>query len=652
MLKKLSLGLGLLLIMAAGATAQDHFISSPDKKIKATVTIGKNISYSIDFKEKHIILPSVISISFADGTVLGLNPAIKKTETNTVNTIVKPLYGITATIPENYNELKIEFKNNYAVIFRVYNEGFAYRFISNITGDVIVSSERNDYHFADNYSAYFHPAMSESNYRLQKVSDYRQKPNYSSLPVLVKGPDGLNIMLHEADVFNYPCLTVAADTANANTLTGEHSAYPKTVEIGGYSNFNLVVKQRENYIAKTTGQRNFPWRLIAFNETDKDILSNQLVYLLAAQSRLTDTQWIKPGKVAWDWWNALNLSGVSFKTGFNTDTYKYYADFAAANGISYINLDEGWSDQFDLLKTAEKLNMDELVAYAKQKKVGIILWCVWRTLDRQMIPALDKFEKWGIAGLKVDFMDRDDQVVVEFHERLLKEAAKRKLLINFHGAYHPTGLSRTYPNNINVEGVKGLEWNKFDKDGVSPEHDVTIPFIRMFAGSMDYTPGAMQNYNRADWKQIFDRPMSQGTRCHQLAMYAVYYGPLQMLADAPTAYQKEPQVLKFLSDVSTIWDEVKPIDGAVGKYLCVARKKANNWYVGAMTNWDKRELNIKLDFLEKGKNYRAEIFADGINADRIGSDTNYSTAVFKNGDSIRINMAPGGGWVAHFTLLN
>lgn len=628
------------------AFGKDFNLESPDQKIQAVISVEKNIQYSLFYQGKNYVLPSTISMELGNGKTLGINPAIKKSSMQSVNHQLKPLYGITTHVTEQYNELKLVIKENYSVTFRVYNEGFAWRFSSDFQGDLIVNSEQSDFLFAGNYTAYFHPSLSEASYRVQKISDFQLQPNYSSLPVLVKTTDGTNILIHEADVFNYPCLTLSSDSSHTGLLTGHHSAYPKSVKPGGYNNFNLEVTETEKYIAKTTGQRDFPWRVISFAENDQDILNNQLVYLLASENRLTDVSWIKPGKVAWDWWNALNLSGVPFVTGFNTETYKYFIDFAAANGIEYVNLDEGWSDQFDLMKVTDKLDMQELIQYAKNKHVGIILWCVWRTLDRQMIEALDQFEKWGISGLKVDFMDRDDQVVVEFHERLLKEAARHKMLVNYHGAYHPTGMSRTYPNNINVEGVRGLEWDKFNPEGTSPDHDVTIPFIRMFAGAMDYTPGAMGNYNKQDWKQIFDRPVSQGTRCHQLGMYVVYFAPLQMLADAPTAYEKEPELLQYLSQVPTTWDHTIPLEGKVGEFVSIARQKGTSWYIGSMTNWDARKIDIMLDFLEEGKTYEALMFIDGPNAARVGSDYVIDKKTVRKGDKITVNMAQGGGFAA------
>ncbi len=608
------------------------------------VTTDKRIKYSVSFNDTVYILPSSVFMQLKNGKILGNNPFVKDIKRRTVNNRLVKIYGINKEIIENYNELRVDFIDNYSVVFRAYNEGVAWCFETNIDNNIYVKKDNVEFNFAKNYLVYFHPSLSESFYRLQKISETELKPNYSSLPILIKPKNGLNILIHESDVLDYPCLNIKSNAERINSLTGIHSFYPKSFKPGGHNNFNLVVTETEDYIAKTVGKRTFPWRLIAFEEEDKNILNNDLVYLLASKNKITNTDWIKPGKVAWDWWNAMNLSGVNFKTGFNTETYKYFIDFAAKNNIEYINIDDGWSDWFDLTKVTPKLNMDELIEYAKSKNVGIFLWCVWWTIDKQMTEAFDLFQKWGVKGVKVDFMDRDDQIVVNFQERLLKEAAKRKILVNYHGAFHPVGMSRTYPNNINVEGVLGLEWNKFSAKGVTPGHDVTIPFIRMFAGSMDYTPGAMNNYNQKEWRQINHRPMSQGTRCHQLAMYIVYYGALQMLSDSPTAYEKDIDCLNFLSDVPTVWDETYPLDCKVGEYVNIARKKDNDWYVGGMTNWQERKVHVKLDFLEPGTTYRAEIFTDGVNSDRIGNDYSITYKDVRKGDILHIKMYPGGGY--------
>uniref|UniRef100_UPI0040285DC2 glycoside hydrolase family 97 catalytic domain-containing protein n=1 Tax=Prevotella sp. TaxID=59823 RepID=UPI0040285DC2 len=637
-----------VVLLCLQAQAADYTLTSPDGRISAMVQTADEISMQVSYQGKrYITIPHIQLIT--DKQTLGHRAKVRKATARSTDNIFRPVYGINSTVKEKYNELRIDFKGGYTIVFRAYDEGVAWRFATTLGKSLIVRDEPVDYQFAGNYEAWFHPAMSESDYRRQHVSDAALKPNYTSMPVLVKADDGIDMLLHESDVSNYPCMSLVSSVDKPNTLTAVHPFYPKVTEPGGYKNFDMVVKQREDYIARTSGTRSFPWRIIAFSHSDKDILSNQLVWLLGAGCKLQDTSWIKPGKVAWDWWHGLNLSGVNFHTGFNTDTYKYYIDFAAKHGIEYVNLDEGWSDPFDLTKITSTIDMPELARYARNHGVGLILWCVWHTLDKQMDEAMAQFEKWGIAGLKVDFLDRDDQQLVDFEERTLQAAARHHLLVNFHGAYHPNGLERAYPNNINVEGVKGLEWDKINEEGATPDNAVTIPFIRMFAGPMDYTPGAMENYNRDEWRMIKLRPMSQGTRCQQLAMYVVYNGPLQMLADSPTAYDREPQYIKFLSSIPTVWDETRPIDGHVGEYVSVARRKGGTWFVGGMTNWTPRTQTLRLSFLKPGVTYVADIVSDGLNAARVGSDYVMSTKEVKLGDSLTFSMAPGGGYAVRLT---
>ncbi len=633
------------------AAAQTFTLRSPDNKLALTVTTGNQIRYRMDYNGQAILTDSPVSMTLAGGKKMGVNSKLQNSKTASVNKEVKPLYGISSTIKDQYNELVLNFRDQFSVAFRAYNDGAAYRFITKLPGTITVESEEATFGFPGDYPTYFHitPFLSsfEEHYSRKKISELDSAGRMSSLPVLVEVPNGPRVALLESDLLDYAGLFLKG-SKGSTVLSGVQAAYPKKVHQGGHANFNMIVDERENFIARTSGSRSFPWRIIAVAPTDKDLLNNQLVYLLASESKIGDASWVKPGKVAWDWWNALNLYGVPFKTGFNTETYKYFIDFAAQNGIEYVNLDEGWSEQFDLLKVTDKLDMPEVIRYAKEKNVGLILWCVWHTLDRQMIPALDQFQKWGIAGLKVDFMDRDDQVVVNFYEKLLQEAAKRKMLVNYHGAYKPTGMQRTYPNNINQESVRGMEWDKFNRQGSTPEHAVSLPFIRMVAGGMDYTPGAMTNANQTDWRQVNERPMSQGTRCQQLAMFVVFYAPLQMLADAPTAYQREPEVLNFLKPIPTMWDQTVPLDGKVGDYVAVARRKGNSWFAGAMTDWIPRTVKVKLDFLGNGS-YNAEIFADGPNAHRMGNDYRKTTRQVTRNDEITIEMAPGGGWAARFT---
>jgi alpha-glucosidase len=379
-------------------------------------------------------------------------------------------------------------------------------------------------------------------------------------------------------------------------------------------------------------------------EHDGDLLTNEIVYLLEKPSQFQDTAWIKAGKVAWDWWNDWNIDGVDFKAGINTKTYEYYVDFAAKYGIAYIILDDGWYKLGNLLEVTPDLNMDELIAYAKQKNVGIILWASWKTLDDQLIPALDQFEKWGVKGIKVDFMQRSDQIMIDYFYRVCREAAKRHMLVDYHGDQKPATMMRTWPNLINTEGVRGMEWSKWSAES-EPKHNVTLPFTRMFLGPMDYTPGAMRNATRATFRPINSQPMAMGTRCHQLAMYVVYEAPLQMLSDSPSNYLREPEIMEFLGPVPSEWDETKVLDGKISEYVVVARRNGREWYVGAMSDWTPRTLDVDLSFLPEG-NFTMDAYQDGVNADRNASDYKKVTMQVNRGSKLKLQLASGGGWAA------
>jgi alpha-glucosidase len=407
---------------------------------------------------------------------------------------------------------------------------------------------------------------------------------------------------------------------------------------------DLHVVESADYIATTTGTRTYPWRVIGVVERDGDLLTNQIVYLLEKPSQVQDTSWIKPGKVAWDWWNANNVYGVDFKSGVNTATYKYYIDFAAKYGIPYIILDEGWYKLGNVLDVVPEINMEELTAYAKQKNVGVILWVVWKTLDDQLEAALDQYAKWGVVGIKVDFMQRSDQPLINYFHKVSRETAKRKMLVDFHGDQKPATMTRTWPNLISTEGVRGLEWSKWSADA-EPKHNVTLPFTRMFLGPMDYTPGGMLNATKNTFAPIFNRPMALGTRCHQLAMYVVFESPLQMLSDSPSNYLREPEVMDFLGPVPSVWDDTKVLDARIADYVLVARRNGHDWYVGAMTDWTPRELEVDFSFLPEG-NFQMEAFQDGVNADRQASDYKIVKTQVNKATKMKIKLALGGGWAA------
>ncbi len=471
------------------------------------------------------------------------------------------------------------------------------------------------------------------------------KKTFATLPAVIDYKGKLKIAITDADVRDYPGMYLyRPGNNNRYHLKGMFAPVPSKTEQGGWGLFEKRVTARENYIAMTSGKRSLPWRVMVITDRDAHLAETDMIYKLASPAEI-DGSWVKPGLVSWEWWNDWNLEGVDYKTGINNQTYKAYIDFASQNGIPYVIMDEGWSDQFDLTLPVPGLDVPGLMKYAREKNVKLILWCVWFVLDNQMEKAMALFSQWGAAGVKVDFLDRDDQLLVDFQERCAKTAAKYHLMVDFHGCPKPTGLSRTFPNIINYEGVIGNEYNKFNSNGKSPtpRHNVTIPFTRMMAGPMDYTPGAMRNSTESSYSVSNSTPMSHGTRCQQLGMYIVYDAPLQMLCDAPTQYEKYPDILAFLSKVPVSWDETTVPDGKIGEYIVTIRKKGQSWYIGGLTNWTPRDYTIDFSFLPEGS-YSAEIFKDGVNADKLAEDYTHLTKTVKKGDKLTLHLAPGGGF--------
>jgi alpha-glucosidase len=533
----------------------------------------------------------------------------------------------------------------YAVDFRAYTEGAAYRFETSLPQpEVKIYAEEMNLHFPGNFVVYYPTEESffshnERKYLPQHVADIA--PEFiATLPAVIEADAGVKVAVAESDLEEYPGLWLRGTSGNA--LAATFPPYPLKEKLDNDRDFRVV--ESADYIAVTKGTRTFPWRILGIAKKDADLLTNQLTWLLAKPSQLQDTSWIKPGKVAWDWWNFNNVYNVDFKAGVNTQTYKYYIDFAAKYQIPYIILDEGWYKLGNALEVVPEINMEELTAYAKQKNVGVILWVIWKTLDDQLEPALDQYAKWGVKGIKVDFMQRSDQLLINYYHRVSRETAKRKMLVDFHGDQKPATMTRTWPNLISTEGVRGMEWSKWSAE-TDPDHDVTLPFTRMFLGPMDYTPGAMLNAQKNSFSPIFRRPMSQGTRCHQLAMYVVFESPLQMLSDSPSNYLREPEIMDFLGPVPSEWDETKVLDGRIAQYVAVARRYGKDWYVGAMTNWSPRELELDFSFLPEG-NFNMESFQDGANADRMGSDYKTVKAQVNRETKLKIALAPGGGWAA------
>ncbi|GGH03602.1 retaining alpha-galactosidase [Pedobacter zeae] len=614
---------------------------------------GAKMLWSVKYEGTEVVVPSVISLTLGNGLVLGNHAKVNSIKKASVNTVFNtPVYKKKSVIDE-YNQLTINFKGDFGLILRAYNDGVAYRFFTRKKGEIIVEREEANFNFSKDHKAFI-PYVRDLRENNQYISAFEStydeiplskmvKDSLAISPLLVDLENGKKAAIVEAELVDYPGMFLTRNKEVAHSLHGTFARYPKAERLGGFNKMNYMVTEREAYLAKTSGNRNFPWRAVIISENDRDLLNNDMVQKLSVPSQIADISWIKPGKVAWDWWNDWNISGVDFKAGINTETYKYYIDFAAKNHIEYVVLDEGWSEETDLLKISPHINVKELISYGKQKNVGIILWASWFAINKVLDDAFTQYSSMGIKGFKIDFMDRDDQKMVNSIYNIAKKAADYKLLIDYHGMYKPTGIQRTYPNVINFEGVKGLENAKWTPKDDMPHYETTIPFIRTLAGPMDYTPGAMRNATKADFHPSNSMPMSQGTRSHQLAMYVVYEAPLQMMADSPTAYMKEQESTSFISKIPTTFDETVALDGKVGEYVAIARKKEDKWYIGGLTNWSARTITVDLSFLGKSK-FSAEIFKDGMNANKDAADYKHEIVRVTSADKLTIDMANGGGF--------
>jgi alpha-glucosidase len=637
----------LFVCSACYPAANNYKITSPDNKIALTVTVSKEISLSVAFEGKELLNTSKIAMILANGKVFGENLKIRKAVVSKLDDIIIPVVANKKSrITDNCNILTISFDGGFSLQFRAYNDGVAYRFETSSKEDLTIKNEVCELNFPSGSHAWYplEASFMSHNERtfIYSSLDTIASKHLASLPTLFQ-VNGVDVLVTESDIEDYPGMWLIG--GGSGKMSGTWSKYPDTEKLIG--DRNLFITSSKDYIAVTKGTRAFPWRVFVIAPNDVKLIESDLVYKLAPPNMIADTKWIKPGHVAWDWWNANNIYGVDFKAGINNDTYKYYIDFASKNGIEYIILDEGWYKLGNVLEQIPEINVPELCRYAESKKVGIILWVVWKSFWDNIDEATALYEKWGVKGVKVDFMQRDDQKVVKFYIEAEEKTAVHHLLIDFHGAYKPDGLGRTWPNAITREGVKGMENDKWSKD-INPDHDATLPFTRMIAGPMDYTPGAMVNMDKANFTPNFTRPESQGTRAHQVALYVIYESPLQMLSDSPSNYMKEQETTDFIVKIPVVWDDIIGIDGKVGDYLLLARRSGKEWFIGAITDWTSRDMDLDLSFLPSG-NYAMDIFQDGMNADRYAGDYKHLKTNVKSGDKMKIHLAPGGGWAARIT---
>ena len=634
--------LSVLTLAAVSLTAKDYTVKSPNGKIEAIVGEDAELHLSVRLNGKEVA--AVKQMALADKTG-GIRSA-KKTLVS--DDIVAPFYR-QPRFKATAGQLDLKLNHGFGLQVRAYDEGVAYRFYTTNKGETIITDETATFQFPEDSKAWLsYTTNAEKPFAMAFQNTYHEtllkdaRPLPAFLPTTIDVGEA-KVTILESDLRSYPGMFLKADGDN---LTAVFAPYPKKMDYYRWRGMSYV-SETEDYIAKTTGPRTYPWRVMAITVSDTEMPLNNLVYALAAPNKIGDTSWIKPGKVAWDWWHDWNLRGVDFVAGINTDTYLYYIDFAARNHLEYIVLDEGWydSNKADLMNPIPAIDLQRIIDYGREKGVGVVLWTVFNVLDEHLQEACTKYAKMGAKGFKVDFLDRNDQTAVEMAERIAAACADHKLVLDYHGYFAPTGMSRTYPNILNYEGVFGMEecrWAKKTTD--MPLYDVTFPFIRMMAGQVDFTPGAMRNGTKENWVECYQNPVSMGTRCHQAACYVVHDSPFTMLADAPTQYDREPDYTRFISEIPVVWDETRVLQGELGKYIVTARRKGDTWYVAGQTNWDQCTVNLPLSFLPEG-NYAVTLLTDGINANHNAEDYRLDRENHHSSDALTVKMASGGGFV-------
>ena len=659
--KKLCLAILSLLLLIGNASfaakEKKYVLSSPDGTLKVEISAGNELAYQVMHGNDTILSHSNIGLVLENGTIVGKTPRITGERRRKIkDNMESPFYRFKEFVATG-NELDLKLKGGFGIIFRAYNEGVAYRFYTTQSSDIIIKEEQAEFNFKEDYTAYLPYTTNDKKpmaMAFQNVYDItplsKAQPKLAFLPVTVDC-GSVKLTLLESDLEAYPGMFVQSQQGKYG-LKGVFAPYPAKTDFYPWRKQEYVTETTD-FISRSRGSRSYPWRVLAITEKDTDMPVNNLVYALASPNRIGDTSWIKTGKVAWDWWNDWNLKGVPFKAGINMDTYKYYIDFASRNGLEFIVLDEGWYDpkSGDMLTVIPELDLPELIAYGKSKGVEIVLWTVFNVLDSQLEAACKKYADMGIKGFKVDFLDRDDQTAVEMVYRIAEMTARYKLTLDLHGIYKPTGINRTYPHIINFESVFGMEEVKWtDIKNNMPLYDVTFPYIRMMAGPVDYTPGAMRNATKADWRAMYYTPASMGTRCHQLAAYIVHDSPFTMLCDAPTNYLNEQECVDFIASLPVEVDSTFIASGELGKYIVTVRKKDVNWYIGGMTSWDERDVQLDFSFLPEGMSYTAVLFKDGVNANKQAEDYRKETIRIDKDSRLTLHLASGGGFAMKLEL--
>ena len=644
--------IAMLALSAQEVSAREMSVASPNGRIVAVVEDQAGLMISVRLDGVALMAPSPIGLTLADGTTIGRNGALGFGRKSVVVDDTDAPFYRQRHIKTTANQLDLKMKGGFGLQVRAYDEGVSYRFYTTRKGETIIKNEIAEYDFGSEAKAWLAYSTNkekpfamafQNTYHETLLAEAQDVPAFLPVTIQKDGCVGAKVTLLESDLRQYPGMFVKPAHGG---LRAVFAPYPKKMDYYRWRGMSYVA-ETEDFIAKSKGPRTYPWRIFAVSEKDTEMPVNDLVYTLASPNEIGKTDWIKPGKVAWDWWNDWNLRGVSFKAGINTDTYKYYIDFAARFGLQYIVLDEGWYDSSkgDIMNAIEAIDLPGLISYGREKGVDVVLWTVFNVLDEHLDEACRKYSEMGVKGFKVDFLDRNDQTAVEMAERIARHCAQYKLFLDYHGFYSPTGLNRTFPNVLNYEGVFGMEecrWAKKETD--MPRYDVTFPFMRGMAGNVDFTPGAMRNGTRSNWVECYENPVSMGTRCHQAACYVLHDSPFTMLCDAPTNYEREPDYTKFIAEIPVVWDETRVLQGEMGQYIVIARRLGDTWYVGGQTSWDARTVILPLDFLAEGS-YFVTSLTDGVNAGHNAEDYRFDRKVHGKGDTLSIAMASGGGFV-------
>ena len=644
--------IAMLALSAQEVSAREMSVASPNGRIVAVVEDQAGLMISVRLDGVALMAPSPIGLTLADGTTIGRNGALGFGRKSVVVDDTDAPFYRQRHIKTTANQLDLKMKGGFGLQVRAYDEGVSYRFYTTRKGETIIKNEIAEYDFGSEAKAWLAYSTNkekpfamafQNTYHETLLAEAQDVPAFLPVTIQKDGCVGAKVTLLESDLRQYPGMFVKPAHGG---LRAVFAPYPKKMDYYRWRGMSYVA-ETEDFIAKSKGPRTYPWRIFAVSEKDTEMPVNDLVYTLASPNEIGKTDWIKPGKVAWDWWNDWNLRGVSFKAGINTDTYKYYIDFAARFGLQYIVLDEGWYDSSkgDIMNAIEAIDLPGLISYGREKGVDVVLWTVFNVLDEHLDEACRKYSELGVKGFKVDFLDRNDQTAVEMAERIARHCAQYKLFLDYHGFYSPTGLNRTFPNVLNYEGVFGMEecrWAKKETD--MPRYDVTFPFMRGMAGNVDFTPGAMRNGTRSNWVECYENPVSMGTRCHQAACYVLHDSPFTMLCDAPTNYEREPDYTKFIAEIPVVWDETRVLQGEMGQYIVIARRLGDTWYVGGQTSWDARTVILPLDFLAEGS-YFVTSLTDGVNAGHNAEDYRFDRKVHGKGDTLSIAMASGGGFV-------